>query len=88
MSWNEVAFLDRATSCRMTEGDLGPDFRRDDGKSCDDGNGRDDGTKTVVMPLKNGTQKFLKLGPDFRRDDDEGKVRDDDDRWVAFALST
>jgi hypothetical protein len=21
------------------------------------------------MPLKNGTQKFLKLGPDFRRDD-------------------
>ena len=31
---------------------------------------RDDGTKTLVMPLQNGTQKNLKLGPDFRRDDD------------------
>ena len=43
---------------------LGPDFRRDDGKSCDDGNGRDDGTKSNN-----------KLGPDFRRDD--GKSCDD-----------
>ena len=34
----------------------------------------DEGTKTLVMPLKNGTQKDLGLGPDFRRDDD--KVRD------------
>ena len=25
--------------------------------------------QTLVMPLKNGTQKDLKLGPDFRRDD-------------------
>ncbi len=35
---------------------------------------RDERTKTLVMPLKNGTQKDLGLGPDFRRDDD--KVRD------------
>jgi hypothetical protein len=28
--------------------------------------------KTIVMPLKNGTQKLKVLGPDFRRDDDEG----------------
>jgi hypothetical protein len=26
--------------------------------------------QTLVMPLKNGTQKVLKLGPDFRRDDE------------------
>jgi hypothetical protein len=32
--------------------------------------------QTLVMPLKNGTQKDLKLGPDFRRDDGGG--RDDD----------
>jgi hypothetical protein len=32
----------------------------------------DDGTKTLVMPLQNGTQKDVELGPDFRRDDDEG----------------
>ena len=32
----------------------------------------DDETKTLVMPLQNGTQKDLKLGPDFRRDDDRG----------------
>ena len=25
----------------------------------------DEGTKTLVMPLKNGTQKDLKLGPDI-----------------------
>ena len=35
----------------------------------------------LVMPLKNGTQKDLKLGPDFRRDDgrgwDDGRGRDD-----------
>ena len=63
---------------------------QDDCKSCDDDKVKvrdeGDGTKTVVMPLKNGTQKFLKLGPDFRRDDckscddDKVKVRDDDDR--------
>ena len=29
--------------------------------------------QTLVMPLKNGTQKDLKLGPDFRRDDEDGK---------------
>ena len=28
----------------------------------------------IVMPLKNGTQKALKLGPDFRRDDGKCKV--------------
>ena len=39
--------------------------------------GRDERNKTLVMPLKNGTQKVLKLGPDFRRDDGKGKVRDD-----------
>ena len=43
--------------------------------------------KTLVMPLKNGTQKDLKLSPDFRRDDGKGKVRDDDYRLVGFALS-
>ena len=32
--------------------------------------------KTIVMPLKNGTQKDLELDPDFRRDDDDGKVRE------------
>jgi hypothetical protein len=36
--------------------------------------------QTVVMPLKNGTQKVLKLDPDFRRDDGKCKVRDDDYR--------
>ena len=34
--------------------------------------GRDDGTKTLVMPLKNCTQKDVELGPDFRRDDGKG----------------
>ena len=44
------------------------------------------------MPLKNGTQKDLKLGPDFRRDDDDDKGRDDDKgcdddyRWVELEL--
>ena len=39
----------------------------------DDGNGkvRDERTKTLVMPLQNGTQKDLGLGPDFHRDDDD-----------------
>ena len=56
----------------------------DYGKMCDDDEGkvRDDEEgvamhQTLVMPLKNGTQKDLKLGPDFRRDDEEGKVRDE-----------
>ena len=34
---------------------------------------QDGGAKTLVMPLKNGTQKDLGLDPDFRRDDEEGK---------------
>ncbi len=34
---------------------------------------RDERTKTLVMPLQNGTQKDLGLGPDFRRDDEEVK---------------
>ena len=65
--------MDPATSCRMTVKEkLGPDFRRDDGndKVCDDDKGRD--TSNIVMPLKNGTQKDLKLVPDFRRDDGDG----------------
>ena len=33
---------------------------------------QDGGAKTLVMPLKNGTQKDLGLGPDFRRDDGKG----------------
>ena len=49
---------------------------------------QDDGTKTLVMPLQNGTQKDVGLGPDFRRDD--GKSRDDDKgrdgRWVGSEL--
>ena len=54
----------------------------------DDGNGkvRDERTKTLVMPLQNGTQKDLKMGPDFRRDDDEDEEngRDDDCRVSWF----
>ena len=44
----------------------------------------DYGIKTLVMPLKNGTQKERGLGPDFRRDggkgrdDGDGKGQDDD----------
>ena len=38
-------------------------------------------SKTLVMPLQNGTQKEEGRGPDFRRDDgrsrDNGKSRDD-----------
>jgi hypothetical protein len=34
---------------------------------------QDGGAKTLVMPLKNGTQKDMGLGPDFRRDDEEKK---------------
>ena len=33
--------------------------------------------QTLVMPLKNGTQKEIELGPDFRRDD--GRGRDDEE---------
>ena len=39
----------------------------------DDGRGWDNGTKTLVMPLQNGTQKKKVLVPDFRRDDEERK---------------
>ena len=41
--------------------------------------------QTLVMPLKNGTQKEIELGPDFRRDDagvemtKKGSPREDED---------